>query len=86
VINRGNGRQEVFYKDRDYEAFIKLITEAKERHTVKVYGYCLMPNHFHMVVKTVKGEGLRKWMQWLMSSHVRRPFTEKELEASYGCE
>ncbi len=72
VINRGNGRQEVFHKDKDYEAFMKLIAEAKERYTVKLYGYCLMPNHFHMTVKPEKGEELSKWMQWLMTSHVRR--------------
>jgi putative transposase len=72
VINRGNGRQEVFHKDKDYEAFMDLIAEAKEGYTVKLYGYCLMPNHFHMVVKPEKGEELSKWMQWLMTSHVRR--------------
>jgi len=47
VINRGNGRQEIFHKDKDYEAFVTLILEAKERYPVKLYGYCLMPNHFH---------------------------------------
>ena len=72
VINRGNGRQEVFHKDRDYEAFMKLIKEAKERYSVKLFGYCLMPNHFHMAVKPEKGEDLSRWMQWLMTSHVRR--------------
>ena len=72
VINRGNGRQEVFHKDKDYEAFMKLLKEAKDRYTVKLYGYCLMPNHYHMAVKPEKGEELSKWMQWLMTSHVRR--------------
>jgi putative transposase len=72
VINRGNGRQEVFHKDKDYEAFMKLIKEAKERYSVKLFGYSLMPNHFHMAVKPEKGEELSKWMQWLMTSHVRR--------------
>ena len=72
VINRGNGRQEVFHKDKDYEAFIKLMAEAKERYPVKLYGYCLMPNHFHMAVNPKKGEELSRWMQWLMTSHVRR--------------
>jgi len=72
VINRGNGRQEVFHKDKDYEAFMKLIKEAKERYPVKLFGYSLMPNHFHMAVKPEKGEELSKWMQWLMTSHVRR--------------
>ncbi len=72
VINRGNGRQGVFHKDKDYEAFLKLMKAAKERHAVNVYGYCLMPNHFHMAVRPEKGEELSRWMQWLMTSHVRR--------------
>ncbi len=72
VINRGNGRQTVFHKDRDSESFLKLLQEAKERNPVKLYGYCLMPNHFHMAVRPEKGEDLSKWMQWLLTSHVRR--------------
>lgn len=72
VINRGNGRQEVFHKERDYNAFLKLIKEAKRRYSVKLFAYCLMPNHFHMVVKPDRGEELSRWMQWVMTSHVRR--------------
>lgn len=72
VINRGNGRQEVFHKENDYDAFINLIRRAKDIYPVKIYGYCLMPNHFHMVVAPDRGEELSKWMQWLMTSHVRR--------------
>jgi putative transposase len=72
VINRGNGRQEVFHKGEDYEAFMKLMKESKERYPVELYGYCLMPNHFHMAVKPERGEALSRWMQWLMTSHVRR--------------
>ena len=72
VLNRGNGRQEVFHKDKDYEAFINLMKQAKERYPVKIFGYCLMPNHFHMVLMPDKGEELSIWIQWLMTSHVRR--------------
>jgi len=72
VVNRGNGRQEVFHKDKDYEAFIELMKQAKERYPVKIFSYCLMPNHFHIAVKPDKGDELSKWMQWLMTSHVRR--------------
>jgi putative transposase len=46
--------------------------QAKERYSVKIFAYCLMPNHFHMVLMSDKGEDLSKWMQWLMTSHVRR--------------
>ena len=72
VINRGNARQEVFHKDEDYQAIINLMVEAKERYEVEVCAYCFMPNHFHLLLRPVQGEELSKWMQWLMTSHVRR--------------
>jgi putative transposase len=72
VINRGNGRHEVFHKDQDYRSFIKLMIEAQSRKLLKVLAYCVMPNHFHMLLMPSKGVELSKWMQWLMTSHVRR--------------
>ncbi len=72
VLNRGNGRTRVFHKDEDYQAFIDLIAAASLRLPMRVLGYCLMPNHFHLMVRPF-GEGeLSTWMQWLMTSHVRR--------------
>jgi putative transposase len=58
VINRGNGGQVVFHKGKDYEAFIGIMEEAKVNYSVKVFAYCLMPNHFHMVLMPDKGEHL----------------------------
>ena len=72
VLNRGNGRAEVFHKDADYAAFLDLMVEANERLRLRVLGYVLMPNHFHLVLWP-RGDGdLSRWMQWLMTSHVRR--------------
>jgi len=72
VLNRGNGKQRVFHSDKDYEAFVSLMREAKERYSLKLLAYCLMPNHFHIVLMPAQSEDLSKWMQWLMTSHVRR--------------
>jgi putative transposase len=72
IINRGNGRQEVFHKPEDYAAFIELLKEALDRYAVGVYAWCLMPNHFHLLVQPERAEYLSAWMQWLMTSHVRR--------------
>lgn len=72
VINRGNGRQDVFHKDDDFRAFVKLLGEAKVKHPVKLLGYCLMTNRFHLLLSPEKAEDLSKYMQWLMTSHVRR--------------
>lgn len=72
VLNRGNGRARVFHKDEDYQAFIDLIAEAGQRLPMRVKGYCLMPNHFHLMVRPFGDGELSIWMQWLMTSHVRR--------------
>ena len=62
----------VFHKDGDYIAFLKLLKQASHRIPMRILSYCLMPNHFHLVLWP-KGDGdLSKWMQWLTTSHVRR--------------
>ncbi|HUY31645.1 MAG TPA: transposase, partial [Pirellulales bacterium] len=72
VLNRGNGRAQVFHKDGDFVAFVELMAAACRRLPLRVLGYCLMPNHFHLVLWPRGDEDLSLWMQWLMTSHVRR--------------
>ncbi len=72
VLNRGNGRADVFHKQEDYAAFLRLIAEACERLPMRVLAYCLMPNHFHLALQPLGDGDLSRWMQWLMTSHVRR--------------
>jgi putative transposase len=72
VLNRGNARGEVFHKDEDYAAFLKLLVQAGERLPVRLLAYCLMPNHFHLVLWPYQDGDLSRWMQWLLTSHVRR--------------
>lgn len=72
VINRGNGKAEVFHKPADFDAFVDLLAAAKEHHPVKLFAFCLMPNHFHLVIEPVNSLTLSRFMQWLMTSHVRR--------------
>jgi len=72
IVNRGNGRQEVFHKDHDYLSFVELLKNALQRYPVRLYAYCLMPNHFHLLLVPEIAEDLSKFMQWFMTSHVRR--------------
>lgn len=72
VINRGNGRQQVFHKDSDYQAFVELLVATKERYALQVGAWVLMPNHFHLLVQLRQGDDLSRGMQWVMTSHVRR--------------
>ncbi|MDR3634772.1 MAG: transposase [Isosphaeraceae bacterium] len=72
VLNRGNGRATVFHDDADYESFIELIGEASDRLPMRVLAFCLMPDHFHLVVRPNDDGDLSRWMQWVLTAHVRR--------------
>jgi len=71
VINRGNMRMEIFEDADDYEYFLKLLYDGLKKESIELHAYCLMPNHFHLLlVPTVEGS-LSRLMQWVMTSHVR---------------
>lgn len=52
VINRGHRKAEIYLEDADYEKFIKIVKEACEIYKVKIVAYCLMTNHYHLLVHT----------------------------------
>ena len=72
MLNRGNGRADVFHNDDDCAAFVTLMQEAHEKVPMRLVGYCLMTNHFHLVLWPHGDGDLSQWMQWLMTAHVRR--------------
>jgi len=72
VLNRGNSGAAVFDDDGDYEAFAGLLRDAAERIPMRILAWALMPNHFHFVLWPYKDGDLGRWMQWLMTAHVRR--------------
>jgi len=72
VLNRGNGRNDVFHKEEDFLAFVNLMRETHEKVPMRLLGYCLMTNHFHLLLWPHEDGDLSRWMQWLMTAHVRR--------------
>lgn len=52
VTSRGNRRANIFVDDRDHLFWLRLLAETADRFNLVVYGLCLMPNHFHLLVET----------------------------------
>lgn len=50
VVNRGNDRKLLFGTRREYEDFLRLVARTKERAPMRLLAYCLMPNHWHLVL------------------------------------
>ena len=72
VLNRGNCRKTVFLCPSDYAEFVRLIGEANQRIRMRLLAYCLMPNHFHLVLWPRGDQDMGKWLQWVLTTHVRR--------------
>jgi putative transposase len=71
VINRGNERARVFHCDEDYRYFLFALLKAQQHLKLDLLAACLMPNHVHLVLRPVRTGDLSKWMQRLMTAHVR---------------
>ena len=69
VVNRGNDRRVIFLEPVDYAAFLVLLREARERFAVRLHAYCLMPNHFHLVMAADDRRALSAYMHFVERSH-----------------
>ena len=72
VLNRGAGRRTIFRKDADYAAFERVLSEACQRMPMRLVSYCLMPNHWHMVLWPRGDDDLSEFMRWLTVTHTQR--------------
>jgi len=73
VLNRGNGRRKIFYKDRDYEAFERILDQALEHVPgMRLLAYVLMPNHWHLVLWPRHDGELSDFGHWLTLTHTQR--------------
>ena len=72
VINRANGRVRIFDKDADYAAFERVMAQTLELVAMRLLAYCIMPNHWHLVLWPRHDGDLAAFMQRLTVTHVRR--------------
>ncbi len=72
VINRANDRRRLFSQPDDYNEFLGLLETAAERVPVRICAFCLMPNHWHLVLlPTTKGD-ISCFMHWVSGVHAMR--------------
>ncbi|MCM8789923.1 MAG: transposase [Candidatus Omnitrophica bacterium] len=69
IMTRGNQKQCVFSDYADYNEYLSLLTKYKKRFKFKLYGFCLMPNHVHLVIEVKNPSNLNKIMRGLNLSY-----------------
>ena len=72
VLNRSNARLPLLRKDGDYAAFERVLAEARAEVPVPVLAYCLMPNHWHLVLWPQHDDYLSRFVGWLTLTHTQR--------------
>jgi len=71
VMARGNERREIFRDDRDRQRFLETLAEAVSQFGLHVHAYCLMPNHYHALVGTPRGN-LSRAVGWVQATYTAR--------------
>jgi REP element-mobilizing transposase RayT len=69
VINRGHERRVIYRDRRCYEDFLNRLGQVPQRFGVKIHGYVLMPNHYHLMLELGPGGGLSAAMHWLNTGY-----------------
>ena len=78
VLNRANARVQIFDDEDDYEQFEQILEEAVMRYDMRLLAYCVMPNHWHLVLYPREDGNLSGFMSWLTNTHTRRWHVAKD--------
>ena len=71
VMARGNERRAIYRDVTDRQLFIKTLSEAIETFDLRLHAYCLMANHYHLLLGTPRGN-LSRALAWLQSTYTAR--------------
>ncbi|MCC6965219.1 MAG: transposase [Nitrospira sp.] len=72
VLNRRVGRLSLFEKPADYAAFEKTLAEAQASSRIRIVAYCLMPNHWHLLLWPRHDGELSEVLRWITVTHTQR--------------
>lgn len=69
IMVRGNQKQATFFENEDFLKYLDLMRHYKKKYHFKLYGYCLMPNHVHLILEVKEAPNLGKIMQGLNQTY-----------------
>ena len=69
VITRGNQKQKIFLENNDYQKYLEILEHYKYKFWFQLFGYCLMPNHVHLIIRIRQGKDLQKIVQGLSQTY-----------------
>jgi putative transposase len=72
VLNRATGRLQLFDDALDYAAFLRVLAETQQQTRMRILAYCVMPNHFHLIVWPETHVQLARFMHRLTLTHAKR--------------
>jgi putative transposase len=72
ALNRAVARLPLFQKEADYEAFERVFVEAHEKFPLEILAYCVMPNHWHFVLRPTKDGQLTAFLRCVAHTHTMR--------------
>ena len=72
VLNRRVGRLALFDKPSDYAAFETILAEAQAQTHIRIAAYCLMPNHWHLLLWPRQDEELSEVLRWMTITYTQR--------------
>ena len=72
VLNRANGRLRIFRKKDDFLSFEKLLAQGIKNYQMRICGYCIMGNHWHLLLWPHNNGDLSEFMRWVTLTHVQR--------------
>jgi REP-associated tyrosine transposase len=81
VMNRGRRKEEIFFGNKDHELFMTILGECSQLFSLEIHAYSLMPNHYHLLVRTPKGN-LSRAMRHLNGVYTQRINSRHKFEGS----
>jgi putative transposase len=86
IYNRGVGRSPIFFTPANYEYCLRLIKRYLVQCRVAVIAYCLMPNHYHFLLRQESDLSLSKFMGVMFNAYAQAVNRQQSRQGSlFGC-